>query len=73
MLRIQTLFQNALDGHVRRVVEAQSTSTGCFEPLRAETLAQSEQSSRCAQSILWTVVKQLIDRFSRGWSDLGGA
>ena len=53
---IQALFQDAFDGYVRRVIEAQGTDTGGFEPLWSKAFTQPQQSPRGPQSILGPVV-----------------
>jgi hypothetical protein len=70
-LRIQILFQNALDGHVRWIIKTHRPATGHFQSLWAEPFGQAQQSSSGAQPIFGLVVEQTVHHLACGWADLG--
>jgi len=69
---LQPLVQNAFDGRITRIVEAQGTGTGGFEALGRVFALETHQTPRSGQTLQNGIFQQPLDQGESGFSDGAG-
>src|SRR5689334_12005106 len=67
---LQSLVQDALDGDVGQVAEAQRTCAGGFQPRVADCLTQLEDAHHARMAVEHLLVKQALHELCGGSPDL---